>query len=57
MSEWIETEDNPAMYWPYCKVPNCKNRQCLNLNSKYCYPHSMGMEPIEVEERVKELIE
>jgi len=26
--------------WPMCAKDGCKNRACLRLNSRYCYPHT-----------------
>lgn len=26
--------------WPNCAVPNCPNKCCLALESRYCYPHT-----------------
>lgn len=47
-------DDGDAFHWPYCAVPQCANRCSLRLNSDYCHPHSMGMEPIT--EKIKEKV-
>ncbi len=32
--------DEPSYHWPDCAVPECPNKCCLRLNSKYCWPHT-----------------
>jgi hypothetical protein len=39
MSDYVDMGDGP-FYWPMCVIPGCKNRQCLALQSVYCWPHS-----------------
>ena len=36
--------------WPKCAVAPCPNKCCLRLHSKYCWPHTPGVRPGEVEE-------
>lgn len=28
--------------WPDCAVRGCRNKCCLRLNSRYCWPHTPG---------------
>lgn len=30
--------------WPKCAVPGCNNKCCISLYSKYCYPHTPGIQ-------------
>lgn len=28
--------------WPKCAISACRNKSCLRLRSKYCWPHTPG---------------
>jgi hypothetical protein len=36
--------------WPDCAISGCPNKCCLRLNSKYCWPHTPGLDQKEVAE-------
>lgn len=47
--------------WPKCAISVCENKCCLRLNSKYCWPHTPGIDPKEIavslEEEDSEVVE
>lgn len=42
ISIYDDQRDIPYSIWPKCTVHGCYNRSCLSLNSKKCYPHTIG---------------
>jgi hypothetical protein len=46
-TEWAEEiiQENSEilnLFWSDCASPGCKNKCCLGLSSKYCFPHTPG---------------
>jgi hypothetical protein len=42
-------------YWPNCAIADCPNKACLHLDSKFCWPHTVGM-PIDWSTGIPEIL-
>jgi hypothetical protein len=38
----MEMELIDISWWPDCVIRGCRNKCCLRLASKYCWPHTPG---------------
>lgn len=39
--------------WPDCAIKGCPNKCCLRLRSRYCWPHTPGVDPQEVADSIR----